>query len=651
MRRLLRVATLAVLMGVSAGGASAAWAHSGTKVVRFHDYAIRVPASWPVYDLVSHPTVCVRFDRHAVYLGHPSANQHCPAHAVGRTEAVLVSPLAGSAARSLGGAGTVLPSVAAPGAQPRQGSSGVLTVPARGVVVTATWHNNPSTVRRALGVRSLEVLRGVLRPAGPSAVPGAGRAVAGAARAVAHAAGVFNGLGFDACTAPSPSAMSAWQASPFRAIGVYIGGANMGCSQPNLTAAWVSQETAAGWHLIPTYVGLQAPGSCGCASISAGGASFEGAAAAADAVTQAQALGIGKGNPIYYDMEGYASGGSTTARVLAFLSAWTSTLHADGYVSGVYSSGDSGIADFANAYGTGFTEPDDLWIARWNGAQSTSDPSVPAGEWAAHQRLHQYSGSHDDTYGGATINIDSDYLDGATAAASNLPLFVLPDGTFVQVAGTSGVYVIAGDAPLFVSAWGAVGAQQQVTTITAQQFAELNTVPANGTFLTTLGGSIYRIAGGAPLAISSWNLYGGVQPSVTIDPWDIQNISSPLAHLNARPTDGTVVEGLPSQSYWVLTGGNRVPTQASQAAVAVDDAALAAFPVLAVPVSVQCVVPSVRHLTLHYAVGTLRHAHCRLGKVFWPRHFRRHHVLRVTRQSLIVGTTRAAGWRINLTLR
>jgi hypothetical protein len=644
MRRLLRVATLALLIWGSAGGAYAAWAHSGSKVVRFHGYAIRVPASWPVYDLAAHPSECVRFNRHAVYLGHPSGDQRCPAHVVGRTEAILVAPLGASAARSLGGAGTVLPSVVAPGAQPREGSSGVLTVPARGVVVTATWRNDPNAVRRALGVRSLGVLRGVLRPAGP--------AVAGASRAVAHAAGVFNGLGFDACTAPSPSAMSAWQASPFRAIGVYIGGANMGCSQPNLTAAWVRQQTAAGWHLIPTYVGLQAPGACGCASISAGSASSQGAAAAADAVTQAQALGIGKGNPIYFDMEGYATGGSVTARVLAFLSAWTSTLHADGYVSGVYSSADSGIADFANAYGTGFTEPDDLWIARWNGAQSTSDPSVPAAEWAAHQRLHQYSGSHDDTYGGATINIDSDYLDGATAAASNLPLFVLPDGTFVQVAGSSGVYVIAGDAPLFVSVWSAVGAQQQVTTITAQQFAELNTVPANGTFLTTLGGSIYRVAGGAPLAVSSWNLYGGVQPSVTIDPWDLQNISSPLSHLNSRPADGTVVEGLPSQSYWVLSGGNRVPAKADPAAVAVDDAALAAFPVLAVPsVSVQCLVPGVQHLTLHYAVGTLRHARCRLGKVFWPRRFRRHHVLRVTRQSLPVGTIRTGGWRVNLTLR
>src|SRR5205823_11660912 len=82
-------------------------------------------------------------------------------------------------------------------------------------------------------------------------------------------ASYFTGLGFDACSAPSTTTMSAWSASPYRAIGVYIGGVNRGCSQPNLTSTWVSTEIAAGWGLIPIYVGLQAPSNgCGCAAIS-----------------------------------------------------------------------------------------------------------------------------------------------------------------------------------------------------------------------------------------------------------------------------------------------------------------------------------------------------------------------------------------------
>ena len=62
-------------------------------------------------------------------------------------------------------------------------------------------------------------------------------------------------------------------------------------------------------------------------------------------------------------------------------------------------------------------EPDEIWMANWNGAQNTSDGYVPAQDWAAHQRLHQYQGAHNETYGGTTINIDGDYLDSATAAA------------------------------------------------------------------------------------------------------------------------------------------------------------------------------------------------------------------------------------------
>jgi hypothetical protein len=237
-----------------------------------------------------------------------------------------------------------------------------------------------------------------------------------AARQTASGGSVFTGLGFDACAAPSSSSMSAWSSSPYRAIGVYIGGANRGCSQPNLTASWVSAQVAAGWHLIPTYVGLQAPtSSCSsCAKIVANQATTQGTAAALDAVEQAAAVGMGAGTPIYFDMESYTPGSSASGAVLTFLSAWTTKLHALGYLSGVYSSSSSGIADLAGAIGAGYAEPDALWIANWNGQQNTLDPNVPANAWSQHQRLHQYRGGHNETYGGATINIDNNYLDGPT---------------------------------------------------------------------------------------------------------------------------------------------------------------------------------------------------------------------------------------------
>lgn len=243
-------------------------------------------------------------------------------------------------------------------------------------------------------------------------------------RAAASASGAaFTGLGFDACSAPSSRSMSAWLQSPYRAIGVYIGGINRACSQPNLTPSWVDAQTSAGWHLIPTYVGRQAPtSSCGsCALISTSGAVAQGAAAAEDAVAEAAAVAIGPGSPIYFDMESYSRTSSATAAVLAFLESWTKKLHALGYVSGVYSSSASGIADLAAQVGTGYLEPDDLWIANWNGLQSTSDPVVPASAWANHQRIHQYRGGHNETYGGVTINIDNDYVDGSTVGDATLP--------------------------------------------------------------------------------------------------------------------------------------------------------------------------------------------------------------------------------------
>lgn len=262
--------------------------------------------------------------------------------------------------------------------------------------------------RRAIVVEPRTAARAAAVPTAPQRL---GRASASGA--------VFTGLGFDACSAPSSSAMNAWLKSPYRAIGVYIGGVNRACSQPNLTSNWVTAQTAAGWHLIPTYVGMQAPtSSCSsCAKLSAGQATAQGTAAAVDAVERAQEVAIGPGSPIYFDMESYSRTSSASAATLTFLAAWTNKLHALGYLSGVYSSSGSGVADLADQWGSGYSVPDDLWIANWNGAQNTTDPEVPAGAWTPHRRIHQYRGGHNETYGGVTINIDNDYVDGATVGS------------------------------------------------------------------------------------------------------------------------------------------------------------------------------------------------------------------------------------------
>ncbi len=392
------------------GGLSLPVSASG-KAVRYHGLRLNVPANWPVYHLTAGSRTCVRFNRHAVYLGAPAAVQDCPAHTVGRTEAILVVPataqVAGDAASS-----AQLPAVTAAAAQPSRGSEAQLRL--HGTEVTATWHTRPGLVARAIGVHRLTAhttSTAVARSQSARRAHAAARA-----RSAAVSSGVYTGPGFDPCEAPSTPQMSAWHGSRYHAIGVYIGGTNEACSQPNLTSAWVRQEVAAGWHLIPTYVGRQAPSnSCGCASLDPSHATAQGKAAASDAIDQAQAVGIGPGSPIYFDMEAYSTGGQSTTAVLKFLAAWTAALHAGGYLAGVYSSGASGIADLAARYQSGYQEPDDIWIADWNGRQSVSDPYVPSADWPSHQRVHQYDGGHDETHGGVTLNIDGDYLDGSTA--------------------------------------------------------------------------------------------------------------------------------------------------------------------------------------------------------------------------------------------
>ena len=256
--------------------------------------------------------------------------------------------------------------------------------------------------------------------------------------ATASAGGaVFTGLGFDACAAPSSRSMAAWAGSPYRAVGVYIGGINRACSQPNLTPSWVAAQTEAGWHLIPTYVGLQAPTSAcsSCAKLSSSQATAQGTAAAVDAVEEAAAVAMGPGSPIYFDMESYSQTSSATAATLAFLEAWTQKLRQLGYSAGVYSSSASGIEDLAGQIGSGYELPDAIWIANWNGEQNTADPVVPASAWTPHQRIHQYRGGHNETYGGVAINIDNNYVDGPTVGSATLAAGDDPIG-YLDLAGS-----------------------------------------------------------------------------------------------------------------------------------------------------------------------------------------------------------------------
>ncbi len=263
--------------------------------------------------------------------------------------------------------------------------------------------------------------------------------------------GVFTGYGFDACTAPSTTALNAWSASPYRALGIYLGGVNRACADGNLSASWVSSTLASGWSLLPLYVGLQAPcvSSEKLAKIStvAATAANQGRTAADDAIGKAGMFGLPGGSPIYFDMEGYATNDvSCTQVVQSFVTAWVTELRAQGYVAGVYGSAASTIRDIAQL---GSSIPDAAWIANWNGVESVfGDSHVSDSLWANHQRIHQYKGGHKETWGGVAINIDSNYVDGpvlggltpptpppappagSVGSGDNRALAIWPDGAF-----------------------------------------------------------------------------------------------------------------------------------------------------------------------------------------------------------------------------
>ena len=392
------------------------------KTVTYLGYRFSVPASWPVIRTARAPATCVRFDRHAIYLGDPGQNQHCPSGLLGTTEAILVQPAAG-------------PVPGASAAEDRVARR--ITVVSRGIQVTATYDTDRALVRQILASARLP------RPsfASQERAGGQRRAASAAARLLAPAAAAtlpaaaasYTGEGFDACAAPSAAYMSAWKgASPYGAVGIYIGGAERACAQPNLTAGWVSQQAAAGWRFIPIYVGPQAE----FKQITAPAA--QAVAAADDAVTQAAALGFGPGTPIYYDMEAYPP--AQKANALAFLSAWTTQLHAQGYRSAVYSSSSSGVTDLVDNFAKD-AMPDVIWDALWNGQANTTDPVIPAADWPTGRRAHQFSGGANETYGGDTIDVDQDYLN----VSLTPPAPVNPgQAALAASSGTVADYVIRG---------------------------------------------------------------------------------------------------------------------------------------------------------------------------------------------------------------
>ncbi len=239
----------------------------------------------------------------------------------------------------------------------------------------------------------------------------------------------FTGYGFDQCVAPTQAAMDAWlRGSPYWAVGIYISGDSRGCrTQPNLTPAWVRTQLAHRWRLLPITLGPQA--SCSTRYPRYGDdetirpasrrnyrpARLQGRAEAARTVAEAKRLGIVPRSTLWYDLEAFDSRRTRCREsAIRFLHGWTNRLHELGYVSGVYSSAASGIRmldDVRVTTGHGISLPDRIWVGDWNGRADTASSYIRSDGWLPGGRVHQYRGGHPETWGGVTINVDSNWLD------------------------------------------------------------------------------------------------------------------------------------------------------------------------------------------------------------------------------------------------
>jgi hypothetical protein len=206
-------------------------------------------------------------------------------------------------------------------------------------------------------------------------------------------------LGFDTCPAPSVAKMREFkQKTPYRYIGIYIGGENHCAPQRAhpLTRQWVSQVEAMRFGFLPIFVGKQAPcvNQSGVSRFSSDPDTARVAAqrAADRAVDDANALGIR--SIIYYDMEAYDTTDATCNRAVnAFVNVWSKRLGERHRISGIYSSlCGADWRDFAHLP----NPPDDVWIADWSGRPSVYDVSVPScfpnNSWVFSQRIKQFRG-------------------------------------------------------------------------------------------------------------------------------------------------------------------------------------------------------------------------------------------------------------------
>jgi hypothetical protein len=180
--------------------------------------------------------------------------------------------------------------------------------------------------------------------------------------------------------------------------------------------------------------------------------------------------------------------------------------------------------------------------------------------------------------GGAAINTGPDAIGSYTSshpvAASGTYIRNVTNGWIGEMVGGDLLGLKGSDCSLLVCATQVVNSgpnaieylQRRRSTIADRQFVR---VPSSDS--STLN---FRAAGGTLLNLRSCPAVGSCQPQVTIT----GSMASRYRELHATPRNGTVLEGMPSKTYWLIRKGRRSQCEASSKAIAVDDSTLASIP-------------------------------------------------------------------------
>jgi len=166
-----------------------------------------------------------------------------------------------------------------------------------------------------------------------------------------------------------------------------------------------------------------------------------------------------------------------------------------------------------------------------------------------------------------TVDVDSAAIDQAGNGSfwNHLQRFPV-DGTFLRGTGNGAVYRVAGGAPVYVSTWAAFGGEQPVVNIDSAAidqagggfYSHLRYYPAEGTFVRgTSTGAVFRIAGGAPIYVTTWAAFGGEQPLTNVDYAALANAGGAgnYRHLRLAPLDGSFLQGQPGGRIYRIAGG------------------------------------------------------------------------------------------------